>query len=94
MTRVSSKNFIRGGSSVIIMKGGYDMKSRCGFYSKLKCCEGVFEEIGGEVGELGRGGEGQLPSPIDETLFRSAINAADLQCTEVELPEPIQMCTH
>ena len=26
--------------------------------------------------------------------LRSAINAADLQCTQVELPEPIPMCTH
>ena len=42
------ENFIRGGSSVIIMKGGHDqMKSRCGFYSKLECCEGVVEEFGG-----------------------------------------------
>ena len=48
------ENFIRGGSSVIIMKGGHDqMKSRCGFYSKLEYCEGVVEEFGGEVGELG-----------------------------------------
>ena len=52
------ENFIRGGSSVIIMKGGHDqMKSRCGFYSKLEYCEGVAEEFGGEVGELG----GKLP---------------------------------
>ena len=29
------------------------MKSRCGFYSKLEYCEGVVEEFGGEVGELG-----------------------------------------
>ena len=29
------------------------MKSRCGFYSKLEYCEGVVEELGGEVGELG-----------------------------------------
>ena len=51
------ENFIRGGSSVIIMKGGHDqMKSRYGFYSKLEYCEGVFEEIGGEVGELWGGG--------------------------------------
>ena len=52
------ENFIRGGSSVIIMKGGHDqMKSRCGFYSKLEYSEGVVEEFGGEVGELG----GKLP---------------------------------
>ena len=50
------ENFIRGGSSVITMKGGHDqMKSRCGFYSKLGYCEGVVEEFGGEVGELGGG---------------------------------------
>ena len=43
-------NFIRGGSSVIIMKGGHDeMKSRCGFYSKLEYCEGVVEELGGKL---------------------------------------------
>ena len=36
------------------MKGGHDQtKSRCGFYSKLGYCEGVVEEFGGEVGELG-----------------------------------------
>ena len=30
------------------MKGGHDeMKSRCGFYSKLEYCEGVVEEFGG-----------------------------------------------
>ena len=50
------------------MKGGHDqMKSRCGFYSKLEYCEGVVEEFGGEVGELG----GKLPPrspPVDETL--------------------------
>ena len=51
------ENFIRGGSSVIIMKGGHDqMKSRCSFYSKLEYSEGVVEEFGGEVGELGGGG--------------------------------------
>ena len=33
------------------------MKSRCGFYSKLEYCEGVVEEFGGEVEELG----GKLP---------------------------------
>ena len=44
------ENFIRGGSSVIIMKGGHDqMKSRCGFYSKLEYCEGVVEEFGGKL---------------------------------------------
>ena len=50
------ENFIRGGSSVIIMKGGHhQMKRRCGFYSKLEYCEGVVEEFGEEVGELGGG---------------------------------------
>ena len=40
-------NLIRGGSLVIIMKGGHDeMKGRCGFYSKLEYCEGVVEELG------------------------------------------------
>ena len=54
------ENFIRGGSSVIIIKGGHDQtKSRCGFYSKLEYCEGVVEEFGGEVGELG--GEASPP---------------------------------
>ena len=44
------ENFIRGGSSVIIMKGGHDqMKSRCGFCSKLGYCEGVVEEFGGKL---------------------------------------------
>ena len=44
------KNFISGGSSVIIMKVGHDqMRSRCGFYSKLEYCEGVVEEFGGQV---------------------------------------------
>ena len=43
-----------GGTSVIIMKGGLDqMKGRCGFYSKLEYCEGIAEEFGGEVGQLG-----------------------------------------
>ena len=43
-------NFIRGGSSVITMKGGHDeMKSRCGFYSKLEYCEGMVEELGGKL---------------------------------------------
>ena len=41
------------------------MKSRCGFCSKLVYCEGVVEEFGGEVGELG----GKLPPPVDETLI-------------------------
>ena len=36
------------------MKGGHDqMKNRCVFYSKLKYCEGVVKEFGGDVGELG-----------------------------------------
>ena len=54
IARVSSrKPYQGGGSSVIIMKGGQDqMKSRCGFYSKLGYCEGVVEELGGKVGEL------------------------------------------
>ena len=41
--------FIRGGSSVIIMKGGHDqMKSRCGFYSKLGyCVRGWLKNLGG-----------------------------------------------
>ena len=66
------ENFIRGGSSVIITKGGHDqMKIRCGFYSKLGYCEGVVEEFGGGVGELG--GEASPPPPpppppVDETL--------------------------
>ena len=52
--RVSSKKLYQGGCSVIIMKGRHDqMKSRCGFYSKLGYCEGVVEEFGGGVGELG-----------------------------------------
>ena len=55
--RVSSRKLYQGGgggSSVIITKGGHDqMKSRCGFCSKLGYCEGVVEEFGGEVGELG-----------------------------------------
>ena len=42
------------------------MKSRCGFYSKLEYSEGVVEEFGGEVGELG--GEASPPPPVDETL--------------------------
>ena len=41
------------------------MKSRCGFYSKLECCEGVVEEFGGEVGELGGEASPPLP-PVDE----------------------------
>ena len=52
------------------MKGGHDqMKSRCGFYSKLEYCEGVVEEFGGEVG-------GKLPLPplpIDETLSMTTV---------------------
>ena len=48
--RVSSRKLYQGGSSVIIMKGGHDqMKSRCGFYSKLEYCEGVVEEFGGKL---------------------------------------------
>ena len=43
------------------------MKSRCGFYSKLEYCEGVVEELGGEVGELGGEASPPLP-PVDETL--------------------------
>ena len=55
---IGVENFLRGGSSAITMKGGHDqMKSRCGFYPKLGYCEGVVEEFGGEVGELG----GKLP---------------------------------
>ena len=43
------------------------MKGRCGFYSKLEYSEGVVEEFGGEVGELG--GEASPPAPpVDETL--------------------------
>ena len=65
IVRVSSRNLYQGGSSVIIMKGGHDQtKSRCGFYSKLGYCEGVVEEFGGEVGELG----GETSPPVDETL--------------------------
>ena len=45
------------------------MKSRCGFYSKLEYCEGVVEEFGGEVGELGGEASPLLP-PVDETLQR------------------------
>ena len=45
------------------------MKSRCGFYSKLEYCEGVVEEFGGEVGELGGEASPPLPSlPVEETL--------------------------
>ena len=48
------------------MKGVHDQtKRRCGFYSKLGYCEGVVEEFGGQVGELG--GEAS-PPPVDETL--------------------------
>ena len=42
------------------------MKSRCGFCSKLGYCEGVVEEFGGEVGELG----GEASPPVDETLVQ------------------------
>ena len=66
MARVSSRKLYQGGggSWVIIMKGGHDqIKSRCGFYSKLGYCEGVVEEYGGKL-ELG----GKLPPPVDETL--------------------------
>ena len=50
----STKHYQGGGTSVIIMKGGHDqMKGRCGFYSKLEYCEGIAEEFGGEVGQLG-----------------------------------------
>ena len=60
IVRVSSRKLYQGGSSVIIMKGGHNqMKSRCGFYSKLGYCEGVVEEFGGEVGEL----VGNFPPP-------------------------------
>ena len=57
--RVSSRKLYwgkgGGGSSVIIMKDGHDqLKSTCGLCSKLGYCEGVVEEFGGEVGELGR----------------------------------------
>ena len=44
------ENFIRGGSSVIIMKGGHDqIKSRCAFYSKLEYCEGWLKNLGGKL---------------------------------------------
>ena len=37
------------------MKDGHDqLKSTCDLCSKLGYCEGVVEEFGGEVGELGR----------------------------------------
>ena len=41
------------------------MKSRCGFYSKFGYCEGVVEDLGGEVGGLG--GK-SFPPPVEETL--------------------------
>ena len=44
------------------------MKSRCGFYSKLEYCEGVVEEFGGEVGELGEEASPSPLPPVDETL--------------------------
>ena len=77
------------------MKGGHDQtKSRCGFYSKLGYCEGVVEELGGEVGELG----GKLPpSPhthtLDETL---AGHVSLLLFYTYRLPvcdAPIQLCS-
>ena len=66
--RVSSRKLYQGGRSVIIMKGRHEqMKSKCGFYSKLGYCEGVVEVFGGEVGELGRLPP-PPPPPVDETL--------------------------
>ena len=74
------------------------MKSRCGFYSKLGYCEGVVEELGGEVGELG----GKLPPPppppphthtLDETL---AGHVSLLLFYTYRLPvcdAPIQLCS-
>ena len=45
-----------GGEVAIIMKGGnYQMKSRCGFYSKLGYCEG--------------GTSPPPPPQVDETLL-------------------------
>ena len=64
--RVSSRKLYWGKveSSVIIMKGRHDqMKSRCGFYSKLGYCEEVVEEFGEDVGELGRKAC-PLPPPV------------------------------
>ena len=59
------------------------MKSRCGFYSKLEYCEGVVEEFGGEVGELGGEASPPLP-PVDETLafitFSSLIESGNCEC--------------
>ena len=48
--RVSSRKLYQGGSSVIIMKGGHDqMKSRCGFYSKLNIVRGWLKNLGGKL---------------------------------------------
>ena len=44
------EKFFRGGSSVLTAKSGHDqMKSTCGFYSKLGYCEGVVKEFGGKL---------------------------------------------
>ena len=53
------------------------MKSRCGFYSKLEYCEGVVEEFGVEVGELGGEASPPLP-PVDETLHISLHTSPDV----------------
>ena len=56
------------------MKGGHDqIKSRCSFYSKF---EGVAEEFGGEVGELGGKASPPPAPPVDETLLASLSPAA------------------
>ena len=61
IARVSSRKLYQGGRSVIL-KGGHDqIKSRCAFCSKLGYCEGVVEEFGGDIGELG--GEASHPPP-------------------------------